>query len=480
MRRRARPSAALPAALLALAGCSLAPPYERGAAPVPPAWPTGEAYAPAGADRAGPEQAAVVGAGPRDLFRRDLFRDEGLRALVALALENNRDLRRAAANIERARAQYRIQRAQLFPQVDAGADVTRRAAGDGPATTSASADLSVTAYEIDLFGRLRAQGEAARQAWLASEADAQAIRLALVGDVARAWLAHAADRSLLEIGAATVEAARRSVDLTQARLAGGIAPRTDLRQAQTILATAQSDVARATTALAQDRNLIELLVGAPVDPALLPGGIEAAEAAIGAPAPGTGSDVLLRRPDIMAAEHDLRAANAQIGAARAALFPRITLGALVGLVGPSLEGLFGSAGTDVRQGAAAATWPVFQGGAARAGVAASEAQRDALLAAYEKAIQAGYREVADALARQGTIDAQVAADRLRVEASEDARILADARYRGGVDSFLQALDAQRAAYAARRNLVATLLDAAGNRVDLYRALGGEAADGAAD
>jgi len=455
-----RPSCLL--AALLLGGCTLAPTYERGAAPVPASWPAGDAYAPP-ADLAGVTTASY----------RDLFRDERLQTLVTLALDNNRDLRQAAANIERARAQARIQRAQLFPQIDAGADVTRRSTEGTPAATSSSADLSITAYELDLFGRLRSLSDAARNDYLATQADAQAIRLALIGDIANAWLAYAADSSLRALSSATVEAAQKSVDLTQARLSGGIAPRTDLRQAQTILATAQSDLARATTAQAQDRNLLELLVGAPIDTALLPEGIEQAGPTIAEPPTSLASDVLLRRPDIMSAEYALRSANAEIGAARAALFPRITLGALFGLVGTSLDGLFGNAGSEVRQGTAGITWPIFQGGAARANVDASKAQRDALLAAYEKAIQTGYREVADALARRGTIDDQLGADRLRVTASEDAYRLSDARYRGGVDSFLQALDAQRSFYTAQRNLVASELEAATNRVTLYRALGGE-------
>ena len=335
----------------------------------------------------------------------------------------------------------------------------------------------MTAYELDLFGRLRSLSDAARNSYLASEADAQTVRLSLIGTLTQAWLGYAADKSLLDLSMATAQTAGRSVELTQARLSGGVAPRTDLRQAQTILATAQSDTARYTTAIAQDRNLIELLVGAPVDAALLPEAIETAGERIAAPANGTGTDVLLRRPDVMAAEYNLRAANAQIGAARAALFPRITLGALIGLVGPSLERLFGDAGREVSQGSAGASYSIFQGGAARANLAASKAQRDALLAAYEKAIQTAYRETADALARLGTIDKQTAADRLRTEAAKDAWELAEARYRGGIDSFLQVLDAQRSYYAAQRTLVATQLEAASNRVTLYRALGGEAAAG---
>ena len=454
------PRAGLGIALLLLAGgCSMAPRYERPEPPVPAAFP------------------AADYAGVPTLGYRTLFTDQRLQQLIALALENNRDLRQAAANIERARAQYRIQRASLFPQVDAGADLSRQEGGQGADGTSASADVSITAYEIDLFGRLRAQSEAARNSFLASESTAQAVRLTLIGDIAQAWLGYAADVSRRDLASRTAEAAQRSVTLTDARLRGGVAPRTDLRQAQTILATAQSDVARYTTAIAQDRNLLSLLAGTPVDDALLPGPIEQVADLIAAPSADLSSEVLLRRPDIMAAEYDLRAANAQIGAARAALFPRITLGALFGVVGTSLEALFGDRGEQSWQVGGSAVYPIFSGGAARAGVAESKAQRDALLAAYEKAIQTGYREVADALARQDTMQDQVAADRLRVEASEDAYRLADARYRGGVDSFLQALDAQRSLYSAQGTLVATLLEAATNRVTLYRALGGEAAAG---
>jgi multidrug efflux system outer membrane protein len=448
--------------LAALAGCTMAPRNERGAAPVPTAWPSGEAYA---ADYAGLPTASY----------QDLFRDPGLQTLITQGLANNRDLRQAVADIERARAQFRVQRAALLPQVDAGTTVARGNPTGGETRTNVSADVSATAYELDLFGRIRSLTEAARNSYLASEAGARAVRLTLIGDIAQAWLTYAADNSLLALSRQTAETARKTVALTQARLSGGVAPRTDLRQAQTILATAEGDVARYTTAIAQDRNLIELLVGAPIDPALLPASIEAAEPRIAAPALATSSEILLRRPDVMAAEYDLRAANAQIGAARAALFPRVTLGALIGLVGNSVESLFGNAGTGVSQLSGSATYSIFQFGAARAQVASTEAQRDVLLAAYEGAIQAAYREVADALARQDTIADQIGADRLRAEASADAYMLAEARYRGGVDSFLQALDAQRTAYSAERSLVASLLEAAQNRVVLYRTLGGEAA-----
>lgn len=452
----------LPLTALLLAGCSMAPAYERSAAPVPQQWPTGQSYA---ADYASLPSASY----------RELFRDDGLQALIAQALRNNRDLQRAAANIERARAQFQAQRAALLPEVDAGLSGTSQESRGTPAVTSMTASLSIPSYEIDLFGRLRSLSDAARNSYFATQADEQTVRLALTGDITSAWLLHAADSTRLALASATAAAAQKSVELTQARLTAGVAPRTDLRQAQTILATAQSDVARYTTLVAQDRNLITLLAGAPIEQAWLASSIEEASARIAAPPTGLSTEVLLRRPDVMSAEYSLRAANAQIGAARAALFPRITLAGLIGLVGPSLEALFDDGATQLTQATGSATYPIFAGGGRRANLAAAQAQQKALLAAYEKAIQVAYREVSDALAREGTISTQLAADRLRVTAAQDAYRLADARYRGGVDRFLQALDAQRSYYAAQTNLVTTLLTAANNHVALYRALGGEAA-----
>jgi multidrug efflux system outer membrane protein len=266
------------------------------------------------------------------------------------------------------------------------------------------------------------------------------------------------------------------VSLTRLRLEGGIAPRSDLRQAEQILATAEADIAAQKTALAQDVNALQLLVGAPVHPELLPRSIEDAGEAVRILPAGLDSTILLRRPDVLQAEYELRAANAEIGAARAALFPRITLTGLAGLASNALSTLFTgaafnfSAGADVR-------YSLFAGGAARAGVAQTEAQRDAAVAGYERAIQAAFRDVADALARRGTITEQLRANRAFLDAAEDTYRLADLRYRGGVDSFLASLDAQRAAYQAQRTLLTTQLVEASNRVALYRALGAEAVTG---
>lgn len=456
---------------LLLPGCTMAPTYTAPALPVPASWPTGDAYL------ARNEAALPV------MGYRQAFADPRLLETIEQALANNRDLRIAAANIRSARAQYRIQRAGQLPQVEVAAGGARFDNGSsgqanaGANTSGArySADIGINAFEIDLFGRLDSLSDAALARYFGTEAAARAVRLTLIGDIADAWLTYAADASLLKLAEDTATNARAQVQLTRLRLDGGIAPRTDLRQAEQILATAEADIAAQKTALAQDANALQLLVGAPVAAGLLPRSLDDASEAVRVVPAGLDSTILLRRPDVIQAEYALRAANAEIGAARAALFPRITLTGLAGLASTALSALFTgaafnySAGADVR-------YSLFAGGAARAGVAQTQAERDAALAGYERAIQAAFRDVADALARRGTITEQLRANRAFVDAAEDAYGLADLRYRGGVDSFLASLDAQRATYQARRTLLASELVEASNRVALYRALGAEAAD----
>ncbi len=464
-----------------LGGCSMAPKYVQPALPVPASWPAGDAYL------ATSEAALPV------MTYREVFADPRLVSVIEQALANNRDLRVAAANIAAARAQSRIQSAAQLPQVGAAVGRTQfdngtanqnrnqdidigndPAASPSTAGRRYTADLSTTAFEIDLFGRLASLSDAALNRYFGTEAAARATRLTLIGDIADAWLTYAADRSLLALAEETAANAREQIKLTRLRLEGGIAPRTDLRQAEQILAAAEADIAFQTTAIAQDVNALQLLVGAPVDPALLPQSInEAGEAVRTLPA-GLDSAILLRRPDVLQAEYQLRAANADIGAARAALFPRITLTGLAGLSSNLLSNLFTGAAFNYNAGANV-RYSLFAGGAARAGVAQTEAQRDAAVAAYERAIQAAFRDVADALARRGTITEQLRANRAFLDAAEDTFQLADLRYRGGVDSFLGSLDAQRAAYQAERTLLTTRLVEASNRVTLYRALGGEEA-----
>jgi multidrug efflux system outer membrane protein len=447
----------------ALASCSMDPKYVQPAAPVPPSWPVGDAYL--------RQSEAALPA----VTYRDIFRDARLQKLIGQALANNRDLRVAAANIAAARASYRIQRADRFPEVDgsAGGTVSNGQRNAAPGThTSFSADIGITSFELDLFGRVASLTRAEQNRYFATEAGARATWLTLVGDIADAWLTYAADASLLKIAQDTAVSAEDSVRLTRARLDGGIAPRTDLRQAEQVLATAQSDVAQQKTALAQDINALQLLVGAPIDTALLPASIDEADSTIAALPAGVDSGILLRRPDVVQAEYQLRAANAEIGAARAALFPRISLTGLLGFASNALTGLFSGGGFNWSAGASG-SYPIFNAGAGRANVALSKAQQQAAVATYEKAIQTAFREVSDALARRGTIAEQLRADRAQADAAADTYKLADARYRGGIDTFLNSLDSQRSLYAAQRNLVGTRLTEASNLVTLYRTLGGD-------
>ena len=458
--------------LSALGACSMDPHYVRPTPAIPPSWPQGDAYP-------RPNEAPLP-----TLSYRDMFRDARLQAIIDQALTNNQDLRQALANIQSARALYRVQRAEIFPATDASAGTTTRrastqggaSAGGGSAgdrtSTTYDVQAGTTAWEIDLFGRLRSLNRSAFNQYLASEAAARATRLTLVANIAATWLTLAADRSLLRIAEDTEKSAQTSVELTQARLNGGVAPRTDLRQAQTVLATAQADRARQTTLVAQDINALRLLVGAAVADTLLPNAIEDADGQLAELPAGLDSSILLRRPDVAEAEYQLRAANARIGAARAAFFPRVALTAVAGFASTALSSLF-TGGAFNWTVAPSATLPIFDGGANAGNLAYAKAQREANLAAYQKAIQTAFREVSDALARRGTIDAETRADQLNATAAEDTLNLSMARYRQGIDPYLNTLDAQRTFYAARQTVVNIRLTKAKNLVDLYQTLGGD-------
>lgn len=493
---------------LLLAGCSLDPKDVRPeTAPVPPSWPAGDAYLRS-------SEAALPA-----VAYRDVFRDPRLQAIIERALANNRDLRIAADNIAVARAQYRIQRSEIFPDLTAsgtysysrGATRTGTITGNGGAGTGTggtgtggtgtggtgtggtgtggsgattttgtnggtsffTVQAGVTAFEIDLFGRLQSLTRAELNEYFATEAAQRTTRLTLVANVAGAWLTYAADQSLLAIARQTAESAERSVRLTRARLEGGIAPRTDLRQAETVLETARADLARQTTAVAQDANLLRLLVGADVEAALLPQDLASVANSFSELPAGLDSQILLRRPDIVQAEYRLRAANAQIGAARAAMFPRITLTGLVGFASTALRSLF-DGDNFTYQVAPNVDVPIFDFGGRQATLAQARANRQLLLDTYEQTIQTAFREVADALARRGTVTEEERATRAQVDAAADTFRLTDARYRGGIDPFLNSLDAQRTLYAAQQRLVAIQLERAQNLVTVYQTLGGDA------
>ena len=447
--------------LLASACTTMEPKYVRPDPAIPASWPVGDPYL---------VQAEV---GLPVLTYQEVFKDPRLQALIGEALANNRNLMVAASNIAAAREQYRIQRAQQLPTVNSSAGVS--VSGDKSSDVSAqyTAGVSVPSFEIDLFGRVRSLTHVQLERYLASEAGARATRLALVADVAGAWLDYAADSSLLRISQETAASAQKSVNLTRARLEGGVAPRTDLRQAEQILDVAQADLARQRTAVAQDVNALQLLVGAPIDPKLLSASIDEAFGHV-APVPaGLDSYVLLRRPDVLQAEYQLRAANAQIGAARAALFPRISLTGLLGFASSALVKLF-TGGAFGWSAGANAGYTIFQGGAGHANVRLSEAQRSAAVATYQHTVQTAFREVADALARRGTMNDEIAARERQQLATADTYTLTEARYRAGIDPFLTVLDAQRSYYAAQQQIVQIKLTAARNIVTTYQTIGGDA------
>lgn len=471
-----------------LPACSLEPKYVTPVPAVPASWPAGSA------------EARAAEAGLPVLAWRDVFRDPKLQSIVARALATNQDLRIAMANVAVARGTYRIQSAARLPQVDLDAGATRRrnsgvtrvnpntgtiddgsgtgtgtggaaAAGNGRIRTTYTATIGA-AFDLDLFGRLRSLSNAALDEYFATEAGVRAARLTLVADIATAYLTLAADRSLLRIAADTRESADRSMRLTRLRLEGGIAPRSELRQAETVLAQAQADEADLTAQVAQDRNAIDLLVGAPVAEAELPAGIEAVDALVAVPPAGLDSRVLLRRPDVVQAEYGLRAANARIGAARAAFFPQIGLTAAAGLASTALGSLFTNDAFNWTV-APSLGLPIFDGGANRGNLAAARGRFDLALATWQRTVQQAFRDVADALARNAVIDRQLAAQQRLTDAAQDVLTLQTARYREGIDPYLNTLDAQRTLYAARRTLVQARLLRATNRAELYRALGGD-------
>ena len=455
-----------------LAGCTLEPHYVRPTPAVPQTWPVGEAY-------------PTTPAPPLpSVSYRDVFKDPHLQAIIVRAIADNQDLQVAMANVVIARAQYRVQRADLLPHISANGDFTEAhgkvevikpggaIATPRETTRSYTADVGFSAFELDLFGRIRSLTHAAQAQYFASEAGLHAARLTLVAEVANAYLTLAADRSLLAIAKDTVASAKKTVDLTQARLSGGIAPRTDLRQAQTVLEQANSDVANLTTIVAQDRNALELLVGARVADVDLPASIETVDSFLAEVPAGLDSRILLRRPDVVAAEYKLRAANAQIGAARANFFPTIDLTALAGAASPALGQLFNGRNFNwTASGSAAQT--IFAGGANIANLSLAKGQRQLAVAQYQQAIQTAFREVSDGLARRGTINAQLSAQNNLVSDATDELTLATARYQEGIDPFLNTLEAQRTLYAARQTLASTRLTRADNLVTLYRTLGGD-------
>lgn len=453
-----------------LAGCSLAPVYERPQAPVTPAWPQGDAYQPAA-------RPAETRAAP-DIGWREFIGDDKLRQLVQLALDNNRDLRVSVLNIERARAQYGVTSAARLPQVNAGVGQTAQRVpdnlspnGDGYITRQYSANLGISAFELDLFGRVKNLSEAGLQQYLGTQEARRAQQISLVAEVANAWLTLAADQERLRLAQDTLKNQQISYELSRRRFAAGATSGLDMYEAQQSVESARNDMAVYTAQVAADRNALTLLAGAPVPPELLPqGALTAATQLADLPA-GVPSDVLQRRPDVLSAERTLQSANANIGAARAAFFPRIALTASAGSASSALSGLF-KAGSGAWSFVPQVTLPIFTAGANQANLDIAKAERDIALAQYDKAIQSAFREVADALAQRGTLDERVASQAALAEASAKSYRIYEARYQKGADAYQTSLTSQRNLYAAQQGLISARLAKATNQVTLYKVLGG--------
>jgi multidrug efflux system outer membrane protein len=477
--------------LLGFAGCTLEPTYQRPEARVSQQWPGGPAVA------ATPSVAAAKNtatpAVTADIGWREFFVDARLQRLIELALQHNPDAQIAALNIAAARAQYQIQRADLFPSVAASATeqvekYPPAVAGIAAASGSSSATgalrgggsgtfryfdvgIGFTSYELDLFGRIRSLNHQRLQQYFGYVETRRSVQISLVAEVANAYLTLLADQELLRITVDTLSSQEGSYKLTKMSYDGGIATALDLRQAETSVDTARANLAQYTRQVAQDQNALVQLVGTALPADLSPGaGLDEQRLLADLPA-GLPSDLLVRRPDILAAEHNLIAANASIGAARAAFFPSLTLTGNYGTASTQLSGLFDH-GSTAWTFSPQISLPIFAAGANVASLNLAKVEKDISIVQYEQAIQTAFREVADALAGRGTLDSQIAADQALVEATSDSFKLSDKRFRDGVDDYLSVLDSQRSLYTAEQTLIAVKLARLQNLVTLYKALGG--------
>jgi outer membrane protein, multidrug efflux system len=462
----------LATAALLLAGCTMIPKYNRPDAPVPETWPEGPAY---GGTR-GEATAPLAG----DLGWRDFFTDPRLQKIIETALENNRDLKAAALNVERARAMYRIARSELLPKINANASGSRE---EVPASTFGDigwdlgsimmerydVNIGISSWELDFFGRIRSLKQRALEEYFATEEARRSAQILLVSEIANAWLALAADQETLDLARATLETQQAAYDLVRRRYEVGLATELELRQVQTQVDAARVDAAKLAELVARDENALNFLAGGPVPEDVYPEsltGIGSMEKIFS----GTPSEVLLKRPDILQAESALKAAYANIGAARAVFFPRISLTTAYGTASSELGDLF-EGGSRTWNIGSQATLPVFDPRIWSA-LKVTKVEREIALVQYEGTIQAAFREVADTLAQKGTLGEQMAAQGSLVAATEETYRLSQMRYEKGTDIYLNVLDAQRSLYVAQQGLISIRLADLANQVQLYAVLGG--------
>ncbi len=463
--RRLQPLAGILAALACLlAACTLEPRYHAPPLPVPARWPIP------------PSTPAAEARSAVDIGWRDFFADPRLQGIIASALANNRDLRVAVLDIQLARSEYIVQRSNSLPQIDASGSYTKEKlppAEFGFPITAAyyQVGAALSSFELDLFGHVRSLNHAALQQYFAQTEARRSAQLSLIAQVAEAYLTLISDRELLKLAEDTLGSQQVSYGITVKEHQHGQVSGLDVAQAETTVESARSDVARYQGNIAQDIDALDLLAGTSVDTSSLSDALDDRTFGIVALPAELPSAVLLRRPDVLEAEHTLRAANADIGAARAAFFPAIDLTGNTGTVSPQFSSLFGP-GTGTWMYSPQVSLPIFHGGELIGSLAEAKVNRAIALAQYEKAIQTAFREVADALALTGTLEREREAEEALVGATGRAYELSQQRYKAGRDSYLDVLDSQRSYYSARQGLIATELAQQNNRVTLYKALGG--------
>lgn len=468
-RRFARPLALSAITIGLLAGCSFTPKYERPAAPVAATFP-------------GQTQSAAAARPASEISWREFFQDPRLTRLIERALLNNRDLRVALATVERARAQFQIQRADQLPTVNTAAQgVSQRTTGATTPTGNSfrldyyQSTIGVTAYEFDFFGRVRALADSALAQYLATEEAGKSVQISLVASIANTWLNLLANHELIGLTLRTIESREQSRKLAQLRLTNGVASALDVRQAETLLESARATLAQLQRQRDLDRNALVLLIGEPLPAEYvaesLPGPALGASLMLAEVPAGLPSDLLAQRPDILSAEQQLISANANIGAARAALLPRISLTATFGSASSNLTELV-SAPSRFWNFTPGVVLPIFDSGRGQANVQVSQANRDIAVAQYEKSIQTAFREVADALTSRTSLLSQIDALQAQQKA-EAARVkLVETRYKGGIGTSLDLLDAERSLFGVQQSVIQARLLVLQSQVNLYKALGG--------
>ncbi|MDD3683346.1 MAG: efflux transporter outer membrane subunit [Desulfovibrio desulfuricans] len=457
--------------VIMLSGCSMAPKYVRPDAPVEQNWPVA-----AMADVASLKSDAGIDIQMTNIGWRTFFVDQHLQKLIEIAIANNRDLRVACLNIARARGTYQVQRADQLPGLDATAQSSNqktKSSSTGIASVShtQTANVNIPSFELDFFGRIQSLKDKALEEYLSTEEALKSAQITLVSEVAKAYLTLVADKEMLAISSDTLTSQQASYDIIKRRYELGVSSELDLRQAQISVDTARVDIAHYNGQIAQDITALTLLAGTPLSPDMLPARSLNDMSSLGDVPVGLPSQILLGRPDVMQAEHQLKAANANIGAARASFFPSISLTAAYGISSSALAGLF-DGGTGLWSFMPKVDIPLFQGGKNMANLRVSETDKSIAVANYEKAIQTAFREVSDALILRKSLLDQCIAQQSLTEASSAAYRLSLERYHMGIDSYLSVLVSQRTMYSSRINLVSSYLSREVNFVQLYKSVGG--------